>query len=233
MGPYPVVAPPPSRPDLVLGVPTRRLGTILLALGLSGVLLAGIVGVGLVAGAVAARDLDARVAAAQVRISTTLGRVAAQLDLAATSFDHAGATIETTSQTVGDAANVLAEITTASNSLADALGITILGQQPFAAAARQLRTLSGHVTTFQQDAAALADRLSTNASDTGQIATQLRSIRDQVSDLSDQVGADDQVGQIVDLVVAASLLVGLLVLWIAVAAAITAWAGWRLRRSPG
>ena len=55
-----------------LGVERRRLGTGLLAFGLIGMILAGIIAIGLFAGAVAARNLDDRISADQAKLSAAL-----------------------------------------------------------------------------------------------------------------------------------------------------------------
>ena len=49
-------------------------------------------------------------------------------------------------------------------------------------------------------------------------------------DLAARVDAFDQAGEIVALLVGGIILGGILVAWLALAAAFCAWAGWRLRK---
>ena len=49
-------------------------------------------------------------------------------------------------------------------------------------------------------------------------------------DLADRVDAFDQAGEIISLIVGGIILGGILVAWLAIAAAFCAWAGWRLRK---
>jgi hypothetical protein len=62
-----------------LGVDLRRMGTTLLVFGVIGMVIAGIVAAGLIGGAIAARNLDDRLAAERVRLVQTLDRVDAAM----------------------------------------------------------------------------------------------------------------------------------------------------------
>ena len=77
----------------------------------------------------------------------------------------------------------------------------------------------------------LSDNLSTNADDLTGLTTEIQQIGDMTEDLSARVDAFDQAGEIVSLIVGGIILGGLLVLWLAIAAAFCAWAGWRLRKA--
>ena len=80
----------PSRTMTWLGIDLRRMGTGLLVFGVIGMIVAGIVAVGLAAGAIAARNLDERVAADQARLVQTLERIDATMAQTVTTIGNAG-----------------------------------------------------------------------------------------------------------------------------------------------
>jgi methyl-accepting chemotaxis protein len=215
----------------VLGIDQQRLGTGLLVFGLVGVIVAGIVAAGLFGGAVAARGLADRVATDQQRLVTTLSRLTATIDKLATASDNAGATLTTTSTTLDNAGDVLDGLASVSDELSRSLNFSVLGQQPLAGAATRFGDLAGRIRVFRDDADALSTRLQANASDVSGIAGELHQISTQIGETADRVAAFGRTDELVGLVVAGTLLVGLLVGWVAVAAGICAWLGWRLRRA--
>ncbi len=214
-----------------LGVNPRRLGTSMLAFGVIGLVLAGIVAGALVAGGIAARNLDDRIVAAQDRIGAALTRLTLTMDGVATSIDNASTTLGTSRDGVAHAADVLGQMADTSDELASALGITILGQQPFTGAVTKLNDLSAKARVFQADATKLAANLDANATDVTQIAGQVRQLRSEVGDLAAAVASFSSTREVVSLVVGGIVLAGLLTAWVAVLAAGIAWAGWRLRRA--
>lgn len=214
-----------------LGIDRRRLGTGLLVLGLVGVVLAGIIGVGLIAGAVAARNLDERVSSSQAQLVVTLDRVSAAVDQVAIATANGGGTLLTTSQTVGSAGAVLRRLADISDELSTSLDIGILGQRPLAAAAAKFGELAADVRAVQADTDRLATNLGTNAVDVSALGTEITRLDVQLDTLTARVEGFDQAGEVVGLVVGGILLVGLLVVWLAVAAGACAWLGWRLRRA--
>ncbi len=214
-----------------LGVDRRRLGTGMLAFGIIGLALAGVVAVGLLAGGIAARNLDDRLVADQHLIGTTLTRLTLTIESLATSVDNASTTLGTSRNSVLHARDVLAELALASDELASALDVTIVGNQPFDAAVARLHDVSSRVRTFEDDTTKLAANLDTNAGDVAQMSSAVRQMRGQVADLAGAVVSFDRTSDVVGLVVGGIVLGGLLMAWIAVAAAAIAWAGWRLRRA--
>ena len=73
------------------------MGTTLLVFGVIGMVIAGIVAAGLIGGAIAARNLDDRLAAERVRLVQTLDRVDAAMAQTVTTIDNAGATLASSS----------------------------------------------------------------------------------------------------------------------------------------
>jgi hypothetical protein len=213
-----------------LGIDLRRLGTTLLVFGITGMLVAGLVAAGLIAGAVAARDLDDRLAADQARLVAALDRVDATMARTSTTIGNAGTTLGTTSATLAAAGGVLSDVASTADELSTSLDFSILGSQPLAGAARRFGELAVQVRGFEDKATALADDLSVNASDTQGLATEVVGLRDDIAAVSARLAGFDSTGELVSIVVGGILLVGLLVAWLAVAGAGCAWIGLRLRR---
>jgi hypothetical protein len=63
-----------------------------------------------------------------------------------------------------------------------------------------------------------------------EVSQRVRQMQQDLTTITDQVAEFDRAGEIVSLIVGGIALGGLLVAWIAIAAAFCAWAGWRLRR---
>jgi C4-dicarboxylate-specific signal transduction histidine kinase len=145
------------------------------------------------------------------------------------SIENASGTLDTTGASVQDARNVLEELATASDSLADSLGITIFGNQPFAGAAQRFRTFSDRVRVFSEDATGIADALATNSEDMATLADRVALMETQLSDYAERVAGSERIGQIGTWVAVSVLLGGLLATWLAVAAGACAWVGWKVR----
>jgi hypothetical protein len=213
----------------LLGVERRRAGNALLAFGVIGVILAGVIALALVGTAIATRDLDDRLQADQARLAATLDELAVTTAAAVTSIENASATLDTSSAAVLDARTVLDELATASDSLADSLGITIFGNQPFAGAAQRFRTFSDRVRVFSEDATGIADAIATNADDMSTLAGRVALMETQLGDYAERVAGSERIGQIGTWVAVSVLLGGMLAAWLAVAAGTCAWVGWKLR----
>ena len=218
------------RPMTLLGVDRWRAGTALLVFGVIGIVLAGIIALALVGTAIATRDLDERLQADQVRLAETLDELAVTTAAAVKSIENASATLQTSGTTIVHAREVLDELAASTDSLADSLGITIFGNQPFAGTAQRFRTFSDRVRTFSEDATGISDSLATNADDMSALADRVSLMETQLNDYAERVAGSERIGQIGTWVAASVLLGGLLAAWLAVAAAACAWVGWRLRK---
>lgn len=216
-----------------LGVERRRLGSVFLGFGLTGLLLAAVVAAGLIAGGIAARNLDDRLVADQNRIAAALTRLTLTMDGLATSIDNASTTLATSRDGVVHAGQVLTDVTATTDELASALDISILGQRPFDGTIARLQTLSSRIQVFQGDAEKLAANLDSNSADAAQAAEGVRQLRSQVAELAATVTGFDRTGEIVTLATWGIALAGVLTAWVAILAAGIAWAGWRLRRLAG
>ena len=214
----------------LVGVERRRAGTALLVFGVIGVLLAGIIALALVGTAFATRDLDARLEADQARLADTLDELAVSTAAATRSMHNASATLDTAGSAVQDAQDVLDDLAASTDALADSLGITIFGNQPFAGTAQRFRTFSERVRVFSEDAAGIADALSTNSGDMSTLADRVALMETQLNSYAERIAESERIGQIGTWILVSVLLGGLLAAWLAVAAAACAWVGWRLRK---
>jgi outer membrane murein-binding lipoprotein Lpp len=202
----------------------------MLVFGVVGLVLAAVVGGTLVAGGIAAHNLDDKIVAAQDRMGAALTRLTLTMDSVAQSVDSAGGTLATSRDGVAHAADALNDVADTAGTLADALDVSVAGQQPFASAADALRTLETRVRVFQSDATTLAANLDENVADVAQIASEVRDMRSQVAELAGAVTTFASTREVVSLAVGGIVLAGLLTVWEAVLAAAIAWAGLRLRR---
>jgi hypothetical protein len=213
----------------LLGINPRRLGASLMVFGLIGVLLAGALAVGLIGGALAARDLDERLQEDQARVVTTLNLVTITLESVATTMDNASSTLGTSGQTITHAAEVLGNVANVTGELANALNIEIFGLRPLEVPAQLFADLDNQIRTFYEDFDSLAQNFDTNATDTTALAEQFRQMSTYVDEFAVRIASFDRTREIVGLIVGGILLVGLLDAWLAVAAAACMWVGWRLR----
>jgi outer membrane murein-binding lipoprotein Lpp len=214
-----------------LGVERRRLGTGLLVFGLVGMVLAVIIAAGLLAGGIAARNLDDRISADQARLSAALTRMTTSIDKLAAATQNAGATLHTTGAIVGQAEAVLVDLAGISDDLSSSLNFSILGQQPLAGAATKFKAFGDKLRAFEGSTGTLQANLETNGDDMDALVTEINAIGDLVAELGDRVASFDRAGEIVQLIVGGIILGGLLVAWLAIAAGFCAWAGLRLRKA--
>ena len=214
----------------MLGVDIRRLGTAMLAFGLIGVLIAGVVAAGMFAVAVSARNLDERIATEQAYIVDALGRVDASVAKLVATTENGSATLATTADTLGTADGVLGQVADTATELSRSIDISILGSRPLAGAASRLGQLATSVTGFQAKTAALVENLGTNATDMQELSGQIETLRGDLVVVSERIEGFQATGSIVSLLTAAFTILGLLVAWLAVGAAFLGWAGLRLRR---
>jgi methyl-accepting chemotaxis protein len=212
-----------------LGVDRSRLGTALLLFGVIGMVLAAVIAAGLVGGAISARNLNDRLQSEQVQLVEMLGRLNDSVDHLATSTDNAGQTLRTTQAVVEAVGGVASGLGSTASRLGSALDVNILGQRPFAGAAESLGSVSTQLDTLGTQVTALATNVETNADDMSQVAVRVREMSQDLKTITDRIEAFDRTGEVVSLIVGGILLGGLLVAWIAIAAAFCAWVGWRLR----
>jgi hypothetical protein len=147
-----------------------------------------------------------------------------------TTTDNAGDTLATTSGTLVAAGDVLGRVGDTAQDLSTSIDISILGSRPLASASARFAELATEVRSFQGDAIRLSENLAVNAANVDDRATEVDLLREEVAAVSARVAACEATGELVSLLVGGILLLGLLVAWLAVAAAGCAWLGLRLRR---
>jgi hypothetical protein len=214
----------------MLGLDVRRLGTGLVVFGLVGMLVAGLVAVGLVGGALAARNLDERLAAEQARLVQSLERVDSTMARLVTTTANGATTLTTTSETLGSAGDVLGRLGDTAEELSTSIDISIFGSRPLAGAAARFGELAVQARIFEQDAVRLSDNLAVNATDADALAGEIELLRGELESVATRVAEAEATGEIVRLLVGATLLLAALAGWLAVAGALCAWLGLRLRR---
>lgn len=213
-----------------IGIDARRFGTALLVFGIIGALVAGTVAVGLAGAAIAARNLDDRLASDQARIVAALERVDATMGRLVTTTANASTTLATTSEALGSAGDVLGGLGATAEELSTSIDISILGSRPLAGAAARFGELAVQARSFQGDAQRLAGNLAVNAADVDGLAGELALLRTELDSIAERVAGFEATGEIVGLLVGATLLLAVLAGWLAVAGLFCAWLGLRLRR---
>ena len=204
----------------------------MLVFGIVGMVIAGIIALGLIGGAVAARNLDERLAADQARLVASLERVNDTMTRLVTTTDNASATLTTTSESLatavrrprpgrGHVAGDRRDRSTSASSAAGRLRAPRRSSRscpPTCARSRTMRTGCPRTSpSTRRDVRGLAAQLEVlRARTSPRSRTGSRRSARRASSSRSLVGG--------------ILLTGLLVAWLAVAAAGCAWIGLRLRR---
>ena len=215
----------------------RRLGIGLVAFGASGLVL--VLGAGaLVLGSLAAIG-DAATGFERQRTEAVamLGPASQALDHAATSATNASASLTETSAAADQAATLTTRLANAFDGLASLGSFEVLGSRPFGQVAGQFTTVAGDARALSIDLTSAAARMRANVADSEAVATDLRSLADQLDRLRASLGdttasasgggAPSSASLPVD--AARFVLLGLLA-WFAVPAVVSLWLGWRLLR---
>jgi hypothetical protein len=213
----------------------RRLGTALLAFGISGVVLL-LGGAVLLVGSLSVVD-DAVTGFEQQRteIVAVLGPAASALEDAATSAANAGTSLTETAEAAGRAASLSGSLADSFQGLAGLGSFEILGARPFGSLSGQFTAVGDQARTLATDLAEASVALQGNQADTVSVAADLRSLAAQLRSLdvslSPTPGASTA-SPAAGLLLLRVVLLGLL-LWLAVPAILSLWLGWRIRRSAG
>jgi hypothetical protein len=221
----------PMDAERVLGIEPGRAGTALLAFGVIGSVLAAAVAIGLIVLGFVVAGWAPRVETAQASLEMTLSDASFSVGQTALATANLRATVETSQTAIGDAATVLDQAASTVAGLASSIDVTILGQRPFGAAADDLNELSTSLAAFGQSTAAIATDLTSNVDDLEAITANLRDIQADLDAAVERLAAFDDAGRFVTLTGVALVLAGASAAWTAVAAALVAWVGRRLRRT--
>ena len=216
----------------MLGLPARRLGRGLVWFGVVGLVLAVVMMVVWLGGLVAMRDLDARLEADREATAISLVQTAALMGSSATTLEDASASLGNVQEALDDAARLLDRLASSTGELAEALNVTILGQQPFAGTSQSFEDVSGDLDILATRSETLATEVETFHPDLEVVAADLRRVETAVRALAYRVNSFAGVEDLVGLMRGYALLSALLAAWLASLAAGCVWAGRQLQR-PG
>ena len=215
----------------VLGLPARRLGNGLVAFGVVGLLLTAVMTIAWLAGFAAIRDLDERLEADRQATAVALVQAAALMGSSATALEDASASLGSVQEALDDAARLLDRLATSTGELAEALNVTILGQQPFAGTSQSFEDVSGDMDILATRSETLATEVETFHPDLEVVAADLRTVETAIRALAYRVNSFDGVEDLVGLMRGYALLSALMAAWLASLAAGCLWAGRQLQRA--
>jgi methyl-accepting chemotaxis protein len=199
-----------------------------------GLVLAVVMMVAWLGGLVAMRDLDERLEADRQATAISLVQTAALMSSSATTLEDASASLGNVQETLGDAARLLDRLATSTGELAEALNVTILGQQPFAGTSQSFEDVSGDLDILATRSETLATEVESFHPDLEVVAADLRTVETAIRSLAYRVNSFGGVEDLVGLMRGYALLSALLAAWLASLAAGCVWAGRQLQRSdPG
>ena len=216
----------------LIGVPAQRLGTWLLAFGIVGLVLTVAMAVVWLGGLVAIADLDERLEAERQATAAALTDAADLLDSTAVALESTSGSLDTVGATLDDSARLLDSLASTTHDLADSLGVSILGQQPFGGLAASFEDVATELDTFATHAADLAAEVDQMQPDLAAVAANIRTVQESVASLATRVETYDGVDRLVGLIRVYALLSALLAAWLAILAGGCVWVGRALRRVP-
>jgi hypothetical protein len=199
--------------------------------GVVGLVLATAVMVAWLGGLVAMRDLDQRLEADREATAISLVQAAALMGSSATALEDASASLGSVQGALDDAARLLDELATSTGELAEALNVTILGQQPFAGTSQSFEAVSGDLDILATRSETLATEVQTFHPEVEVVAADLRTVETSIRTLAYRVNAFGGVEDLVGLIRGYALLSALLAAWLASLAAGCLWAGRQLQRA--
>lgn len=215
----------------VLGLPARRLGNGLVVFGVVGLLLTAVMTIAWLAGLAAIGDLDERLEADRQATAVSLVQAAALMGSSATALEDASASLGSVQEALDDAARLLDRLATSTGELAEALNVTVLGQQPFAGTSQAFEDVSGDMDILATRSETLATEVATFHPGLEVVAADLRTVETSIRALAYRVNSFGGVEDLVGLMRGYALLSALLAAWLASLAAGCVWAGRQLQRA--
>lgn len=212
---------------------TRRLGTALTWFGGIGLVLSAAMTIALLVGLGAMGDLDHRVDANRLAMADALDQGTQLLDGTATTLDSTTRSLQSVRATVHDTAQLLSQLETSTRELVSALGVSILGQRPFASVAKSFDGIADQLAVSADDAASVVQEIDSLQPALGSVAADLRAVRSSVSTLAARTTEFRDLGTLIGLARLFALLWALVSLWLAALAAGCIWVGRQLRLPQG
>ena len=210
----------------------RRLGYGLVAFGASGLVLALIAAVLVLATFGAVGDAASGFERQRTELLSMVEPAASALTDAADSASHAGASLTKASDASRRAADLTGRLATSFDGLAGLGSVDIFGSRPFAGFSSQFTDVAAQSRTLATDLNSTADALTTNVTDSEAVASDLRSLADRLRQLETTLqpatGAAASPG--LPILVAQIVLLGILA-WFAVLALGCVWVGLRVARN--
>lgn len=213
----------------ILGQPARWLGSWLIGFGVVGLILTVIFVIGWLSSLVALGNVDLEADGGS--LSTSLTQAADLMDSTATALESSTETIGALSDTLGDTTVLMNDLADTTANLADALDISILGQQPFRGAAASLADIAEELDTFAQHASILDQQVTALQPDLAAVAEDLRTMQASTAAMAERAESFGGGQSLVGFVRAYAVLSALMAAWLGVLAGICVWAGRQLRRA--
>ena len=217
--------------------PRRRFGTALIGFGAVGLALlltlAVLVGLSLDGLGRAATDLVRQ----REQAIAMLEPAASALEEAATSAANAGGSLGSAAASARRGADLMTQLASAFDGLAQLGTFEILGARPFGALTDQFSGVAGEARGLGSDLTTTAGALDANVTDSAAVAADLRALADQLDELRTSVRAGaatpaaDPASAGTLLRVAAGVIIALLA-WLAIPAIVAIEIGRRWRRTP-
>jgi hypothetical protein len=210
----------------------RRLGYGLVAFGASGLVLALIAAVLVLATFGAVGDAASGFERQRTELLSMVEPAASALTDAADSASHAGASLTKASDASRRASDLTSRMASSFESLAGLGSVDIFGSRPFAGFSSQFTDVAAQSRALSTDLNSTADALTTNVTDSESVATDLRSLAGRLRQLETTLqpssGAAASPG--LPILVAQIVLLGILA-WFAVLALGCVWVGLRVARN--
>jgi hypothetical protein len=149
----------------------------------------------------------------------------------ATAMEDASASLGSIQEALEDSARLLDRLATSTGDLAEALNVTVLGQQPFAGTSQSFEDVSGDLDILATRSEILASEVETFHPDLEVVAADLRTVETSIRALAYRVNSFGGVEDLVGLMRGYALLSALLAAWLASLAAGCLWAGRQLQRA--
>jgi hypothetical protein len=199
-------------------VTRRSAAWVLIVYGLLGITL-------LAVGAVVGVDLAGRLERTAQAAEGTLAAAARSTRAAASAFTTADGSLENAQVSASDASDLARDAGATLDSLALAMGISILGSRPLQPLAAEFSASADQATQLSDTLRTVAESLADTRTDVTAIGTELESLADELDNLQ---GAGEPSGAAAPL----RLFIGLLVAWLAIPAVGALVAGLGLLRRP-
>ena len=197
------------------------MGLTLIANGLLGLVLV-IVAQGAVG------PLLARATVAADSAGDSLAAAAAALDQTATAFDGFGKSLDEARASSAHASQLLNDASATSAQLADAMGISFLGAQPFLPIAQSFSRNTDELKGVSADLSTLSEAIGHNSGDITTVRDSVRTLRDRVQQLARDAAASPDAPRVGPEL---SILVYGLILWLGVFALLSVAGGLLLLRA--